>query len=68
MRHVALDGAHQLGQLVVPLLEQHVDVAPGPAGLLVQVDQAVVERDEVADGGGPEHQDRQQHDGCGHDR
>ena len=45
--HVLLAGFHQLGQFVVSLLEQHVDVRPGLAHAMLEAYQPVVQRHRV---------------------
>ncbi|MCY1521898.1 hypothetical protein D9M68_567360 [compost metagenome] len=57
MLHVLLAGLHQLGQLVMPLLEQHLDVRPGLAHAMLQANQGVVEDHRV---GGDQNQDHDQ--------
>ncbi|MNP18248.1 hypothetical protein D3C76_1107210 [compost metagenome] len=46
--HVLLAGLHQLGQFLMALLEQHVDVRPGLADAVLEAYQAVVEHHQVA--------------------
>jgi len=50
MAHVLLAGLHQLGQFVVPLLQQHIDIGPGLGGFMLEVDQPVVDQNDVTDG------------------
>src|SRR5262249_52898433 len=47
--HVLPAGLNQLGQLVVALLEQHVDVGPGLGNVVLQPDQAVIDDDAIQD-------------------
>ncbi|MNN44036.1 hypothetical protein D3C81_1583060 [compost metagenome] len=56
--HVLLAGFHQLGQLVMALLEQHVDVRPGLADPMLEPHQAVVEHHQVAGQQNPYHPQR----------
>src|SRR6266404_4918675 len=48
--HVTLDADHQVGNLVVALLEQNVNIGPGAANFVLQAYQSVVHDDRV-DGG-----------------
>ena len=43
--HVLLAGLDQLGQLVMTLLEQHVDIGPRSLGAVLVSDQAVIDAD-----------------------
>ncbi len=45
--HVPLAGFHQFRQLVVTLLQQHVDVRPGNFDVFPQAYQSVVDADEI---------------------
>src|SRR6266404_9649209 len=48
--HVALDACHQVGNLIVALLEQNVDISPGTADFVLQAHQSVVHDDRVNGG------------------
>jgi hypothetical protein len=50
--HVALAGFDQFGQLVMALLEQHVDVRPSRLDVFPKADQSVVDTDEIDDESG----------------
>ena len=60
VQHVLLADLDQLGQFVVTLLEQDVDVRPRTGHVVLEIDQAVVQRDAVAGdhGSEDEHDDR----------
>ena len=45
--HVSLDRLDQIGDLVVTLLEQHVDIGPGAVVIVAQPHQIVVEDDSI---------------------
>ncbi|MCY1361031.1 hypothetical protein D9M69_476820 [compost metagenome] len=62
--HVLLAGLHQLGQFLVTLLEQHVDVRPGLAHPVLEAHQAVVERHRI--GGQEDEDDDQRNTGQAH--
>jgi hypothetical protein len=47
MPHILLAGLDQLGQFVVALLEEHVDIRPGFCGIMLQTDQTVINDDGV---------------------
>ena len=57
--HVSLDGLDQIGDFVVALLEQHVDVGPGAVVLIAQPHQPVVENDGVNQHAGYEQEECQ---------
>ena len=60
--HVAFAGFHQFRQLVVPLLQQHVDVRPRDLDVLAQRDQPVVDADEIDDQGEAQGEDHDESD------
>jgi hypothetical protein len=45
--HISLDGFDQIGDFVVTLLEQHVNIGPGAIVLVAQPHQPVVQDDGV---------------------
>jgi hypothetical protein len=47
--HVLLAGFDEFWQFVVTLFEQHVDVGPRFCGIMLQIDQPVVDQDGVHD-------------------
>src|SRR5258708_6099474 len=47
MLHVAFHSLHQIGDLVVPLLEQYVDVPPSSVIVISQTHQPVVHNDQI---------------------
>ena len=55
--HVLLAGFHQLGQFVVALFEQHVNIRPGAADVVLECDQSVIEHYRVK-------RDNDQNDQC----
>ena len=54
---VALDDVDHVGDHVVPLVEQHVDVVPGVLSVLIQIDEPVPGAEEP-------HDEDQKKDGC----
>ena len=45
--HVTLGDVEQLGQFIVPLLEQHINVGPGLINVILDRNQTVVNRDQI---------------------
>ena len=57
--HVSLDGLDEVGDFVVALLQQHIDVGPGAVVLVAQAHEAVVENDGVDKDSSDKQEERQ---------
>ena len=64
MLHVSFYAFDQVGNFVVALLQQHINVGPGAVVLVAEADQAVVENDGIDQDASNEEEERQRGDGA----
>ena len=52
--HIAFHGRNKIGDFIVPLLQQNIDVRPGPIIVIAKADQLVVKHDDISQKSGYE--------------